>query len=363
MMDEKRLAEEYRKLKHQAAPELWSRIEENLQDHPEREGGPGLRPGEIQESHKVQKFHKVQGIPKTWMTRKNPRVRAASMVAAATAAAAVMMVVVPQWRNSRWNMADGGMAQEADLMAEAEPEAGAYLETGAYPEAETYPEAGADPAAGQGAGTNPDGGMAPKKGYADGVLDYGQLQLAAYQPLEVPGPAMVLPEDSQYFSEAVLGETELLCKGTVTSVSLEQDVLGRAVRVVYELKLEQVCYAEDYVVGMDTLTVKSPIVGAEGDEVFILYQLQAGGCYLLPLKKQEGDWELLYPFAPQVQVTGDGAYLFHSGYASLTNEDTILVVGNQEGQNDYYYDRMLLRRDGDFLSEFVSLVETKVREE
>ena len=56
-------------------------------------------------------------------------------------------------------------------------------------------------------------------------------------------------------------------------------------------------------------------------------------------------------------MTGDGAYLFHSGYASLVTEDTSVVIGIQEGENDYYYDRMLLREDGNFLSDFVSLVE------
>lgn len=36
MMDEKRLEEEYRNLKRQAAPDLWARIDANLKDHPER---------------------------------------------------------------------------------------------------------------------------------------------------------------------------------------------------------------------------------------------------------------------------------------------------------------------------------------
>lgn len=35
-MDEKRLEEEYRNLKRQAAPDLWARIDANLKDHPER---------------------------------------------------------------------------------------------------------------------------------------------------------------------------------------------------------------------------------------------------------------------------------------------------------------------------------------
>ena len=56
-------------------------------------------------------------------------------------------------------------------------------------------------------------------------------------------------------------------------------------------------------------------------------------------------------------MTGDGAYLFHSGYVSLVNDTTDVVIGSQEGENDYYYDRMVLRNDEDFLSQLVSLVE------
>ena len=143
----------------------------------------------------------------------------------------------------------------------------------------------------------------------------------------------------------------------MTKVSLEEDSSGRAIKVVYEMTLDQVYYAEDYITGIERITVKSPIVKTDGDQAYILYQLQPGGTYLLPLIKQDGEWELLYPFAPQIQVTGDGAYLFHSGYASLVNDTTDVVIGSQEGENDYYYDRMVLRNDEDFLSQLVSLVE------
>ena len=149
-----------------------------------------------------------------------------------------------------------------------------------------------------------------------------------------------------YFSEDILRDAGLLCGGTVNKVSLEQDESGKAVKVVYEITLDQVYFAEDYMTGTETITVKSPIVRTDGDEVYILYQLQPGQ-----------DWELLYPFAPQIQVTGDGAYLFHTGYASLVNEDTFVVIGSPEGRNDYFYDRMVLRNDENFLSELLALIE------
>lgn len=218
------------------------------------------------------------------------------------------------------------------------------------------PESGAIMGAGLPAGQEQSIENREKRVLPEGILACDQLQLASYQPVALPGNAVTVAEDSQYFSEDILRDAELLCGARVTGVSLEQDATGKAVKVVYEMAMEQVYYAEDYVTGMETVTVKSPIIKTDGDEMYILYQLQPGGTYLLPLYKPGQDWELLYPFAPQIQVTGDGAYLFHTGYTSLMTEDTSLVIGRPEGDNDYFYDRMVLRRDENFLSDLLKLV-------
>lgn len=321
MMDEKRLEQEYRELKHQAAPDLWARIEGNLKDHPERVG-------ENREAEVIQK------IPE-----KKERKMPVYGMAAAAAAILVLVAAVPQMNRIGSSKSAAPMMNQAteDRDMEAAPMESAMPETQAMALA---PEAAGE-----------------TEFLPDGVLRYDQLQMTAWKPLQVPEQAVTVPEDSQYFSEGILGDTELLCGATVISAELETDDSGSAVKVVYKLELDQVYYAEDYTAGMDLITVKSPIIRTDGDEAYVLYQLLPEGTYLLPLKKQDGDWELLYPFAPQIQVTGDGAYLFHSGYASLVTEDTSVVIGSQEGENDYYYDRMLLREDDNFLSDFVSLVE------
>ena len=81
--------------------------------------------------------------------------------------------------------------------------------------------------------------------------------------------------------------------------------------------------------------------------------------YLLPLAETEaeGHYELLYPFAPQIQMVQGQGYLFHSGYASLVNEDTFVAEKPQEGSGDFYYDRMLMREDDNFLSDLIALIE------
>lgn len=400
-MDEKRLEQEYRRIKTQEAPDLWSRIEEGLKDHPERT---------------------ADAVRQKTTPFSMKRIYSTAAVAAAMLA---LVVVVPKMINEKSDMA-GGVGLEADreyanAMPEAEEETvgaddlpdsgqlagengdakgttitgeagalgGTQIAGGAGVAEETQITEGAGAAGGnaeaagavqgnasqgnaplgmisgeasRGTGQSQDFGregslVGAKKALPEGVLDYRQLKLAAYRPVKVPEDAMTVPEDSRYFSEAILKDTQLLCRGTVTQVTFERDSLGKAVKVFYEMTLDQVYYAEDYTTGMDTITVKSPIVKTDSDEVYILYQLQTDGTYLLPLQRNEGDWELLYPFAPQIQVTEDEAYLFHSGYSSLINDETSVVMGSQEGENDYYYDRMVLRQDDTFLSDLVTLVE------
>lgn len=324
-MDEKKLEQEYRELKQQAAPDLWSRIEQNLAEHPEREGKAETSEPDVQEKENV--IHHI------------PRWRNAYGVAAAAAVIVVSMAVNRQISSMSSKSMAPEMAMETMAAAPAMDEAW-----------EKNMAAGAEPRF-----------MSGSTSGSSGILFYENLELAAYQPLTVPEQAVTVPEDAEYFSEAILGDTGLLCGGTVERVDLEYDEAGRAVKVVYQVALDKVYYSEDYTAGLEMLTVKSPIVETAGDEAYVLYQLQEGGTYLLPLRKHSDEWELLYPFAPQIQVTGDGAYLFHSGYASLVSSETSVVVGSQEGANDYYYDRMLLRKDDNFLTDLITLVEREAQ--
>ena len=360
MMDEKRLEQKYREIKRQAAPDLWNRIEEGLKVHPERQMAADKEP----EEPPAERFKII----------KKNRSRIYGMAAAAAAMLAVM-IVYPKISGEKAAATEGVNWNSGQETAEAGP---SMLAAGAPETAEpmdrAFPESKQSEAApGMGNGVTENQAAADRKGedeksragslsggksrLKDGVVHYGQLKAAVYQPVTIPQNAVTIPEDAQYFSEAVLRDAQLLCSGTVQSVSFEEDSSGKAVKVVYELILKQVYYAEDYITDMDRIVVKSPIIKTEGDEMYVLYQLQPEGTYLLPLCRNDGDWELLYPFAPQIQVTGDGEYLFHSGYASLVNDSASLVIGSQEGRNDYYYDRMVLRKDEEFLSDLLALVE------
>lgn len=420
MMDEKRLEQEYRRLKRQQAPDLWNRIEGSLREHPERGRSEGSLQEHLERNRNEENFQKNSG---KGQDRERIPFSRHRIYGLATAAAAVLalLIAVPGMMEGRFEKSSENMAllmagdaaettAENDMAAketgadmalssEIRPEAapgdamaeGAEAEAGkpeAGPEAAAEagkpatagpgaaagagkpatagpgtaaevrkPEAAVTGAAPEGEAKNRENPAAAPEAAPEGVLSYGELKLAAYRPVELPENAVTFAEDSMYFSEDILRDAGLLCGGTVNKVSLEQDESGKAVKVVYEITLDQVYFAEDYMTGTETITVKSPIVRTDGDEVYILYQLQPGGTYLLPLHKPGQDWELLYPFAPQIQVTGDGAYLFHTGYASLVNEDTFVVIGSPEGRNDYFYDRMVLRNDENFLSELLALIE------
>lgn len=326
MIDEKRLEQEYRRLQKEAVPDLWDRIEGQLREHPERE----IRT--TQERTAVQE-------PETGDSRANQRTRFRRRQWYGLATAAAVMAVtfgVSLVRNSGQTPMDQA--------------AGA---------AETTAAAAETAAVMDGAAGMPD--SAETVASSPGVVTWKQLSVPAYTALSIPEQARTVPEDAWYFSEDILADTELLCGARIRNVSFEYDSSGNASKVVYDMTIDEVYYAEDYASPAEQIQVKSPIIQTDGDEAYLLYQLQVDGRYLLPLKKQEGIWELLFPFAPQIQVLEQGGYLFYSGYTSLMDDDTAVVVGQQEAANDYYYDRMLFREDDSFLSDFLTLVEREVQ--
>lgn len=303
MKKESMLKQEYKDFKCQNTPMLWDRIETNLKEHPERTIRTEKKP-----------------IPQSqW--------RAFSI---AKAAAAFLLILSLPWQLTQLRSGSEGTAETQPYQ---------YESTQPISQ-ETVSET-----------TQKNWDFA-----SQGVVYYSQLNLTEYEALSLPPEAVTVSEDSAYFSEALLRDTQLLCLGTVASVTLEADDNQQPTFLVYDVMVDSVCYSEDYVTDLTRLTIKSPIVKAVGQKNEILYQLQKGETYLLPLKKQTMDWELLFPFAPQIQKTQDGAYLFHSGYNSLIDEETFVVVTDQEGSNDFYYDRMLLRNDDTFLSDYLSLI-------
>ena len=411
MIDEKRLEQEYRKLQKNATPDLWDRIEGRLEKHPERgnakgqdgiadrnaaEGQDGFADRNVATGQDAVAYQNVAAEQEVFaghdtIIRKQSgwvrfRHRYGYGITAAAAAIAITVGLNVARNSGNMTMGPGAGEMETTMAGAAEATMAAATEAAARGElspaeseamaAETAANQayGQDGAVSDGAvsGGTVSGGTAseqevpsPETGrpdstaaaLAEGVVTWQQLAVADYTALAVPERAVTVPEDSWYFSEDILADTGLLCGAGVSKVSFEYDNSGNAVKVVYDLTIDEIYFAEDYVSSGNQIQVKSPIIEAEGDEAFLLYQLQTDSTYLLPLKRLEGTWELLYPFAPQVQVLKEGGYLFHSGYASLMDSTASVVIGQQQAVNDYYYDRMLFRDDDSFLSDFLSLVE------
>ncbi len=370
MKQKSSLEQEYKNLMSQSAPDLWDRIEGNLKEYPER--------GHLPEHEDIRKRTSGHVRPETFRSSYSTVYKWASFGTTAIIAAACLLVIAGPWYSTLFpvrNQAGSSMETAAETTAgwiagETVANGGtneAASETGVDEEATADWAAGkatADWIAGETLVDEEDSRTTadcivnePSSDKTAGVLHYSQLNLASYSALSLPPHAVTVPEDTMYFSEDILADTELLCLGTVTSVSLEMDSSQNAALLVYDITLDSICYSQDYTESLTSLTVRSPIVASEGGENQILYQLQVGSSYVLPLKQLGSDWQLLFPFAPQIQITENGAYLFHSGYASLTDDQTLVVVGEPEGANDFYYDRMLLRDDDGFLSDVLSLVQ------
>lgn len=173
--------------------------------------------------------------------------------------------------------------------------------------------------------------------------------------LQIPQNAVTIPADAAYFSEDLLREAELLCNVTVSDISFAYDSEGKAISVIYQVTLHEIYYTEYDILEDELLTVSSPIIETGSDEAYLLFQMQQDAAYLLPLRYQNG-WELLYPFAPQIEIFAQQSFLFHSGYASLINERTNVAKAESEGENDFYFDRMLMRTDDSFIDELISLI-------
>jgi|GEM_PF-5055613 len=175
--------------------------------------------------------------------------------------------------------------------------------------------------------------------------------------LTAPENAVTLPADTEYFTEELLADADMLAIVSVESAAFESDNEGRAYRICYDVTVEESLLEEGESGKKGSrLRILSPIVstGAPGDP--ILYQLVPGETYILPLKKNGGDWELLSPFAPQIRLHDDGSFEFHTGYSSLLNEDTEVVFDQKASEDDFWFDRKVSRSDPDFVEDLTELV-------
>ncbi|MBP0963750.1 MAG: hypothetical protein J5999_00470 [Oscillospiraceae bacterium] len=130
---------------------------------------------------------------------------------------------------------------------------------------------------------------------------------------------------------------------------VESEVLSQTDRFV-DVKVRSVSYNEAenaveyelYDVLGDTLLKISTTFG-NGDNNTLCsnqYVLKIGHEYILPLGERDGEYYIVFPSAPQTELTVDGYAVFHNGWTSFMENETAYLECPRNGKDDYFYDRM-----------------------
>lgn len=345
----------YKETMNDAAPDFWDSIESQLKPHAglsedEKNAFAGLEPAKTDGPEPAETAGPEPKPADTPVPFRRPgRFPAAGWVAAAVFAACIPIALVFSGTISsrQYAAAETEAAAEAEAAAE---EPMAY--TAAAVPAEAMTEAA--PAVTEAAPAVTEAAPA----VAETAAGNTDVRL-----LSVPDRAVTVPADTWYFTEDVLADTDMLVLFTVTRAEFLFDPDGSAYRLRYSGTVNE-SLLEDGESGQpgSELLLLSPIVSDATPGSTVLYQLVPGQVYILPLKKENGDWYLVYPYAPQIRLHEDGSFEFHTGYASLLNNDTAALPGSPASEDDFWFDRIVVRSDEEFVRELTELVEFRKKE-
>lgn len=199
-------------------------------------------------------------------------------------------------------------------------------------------------------------------------LLYSALQFAQATPLTAPATVVEGSVRIAPFTEDLLGQSSAIIKGKVLAIRFKDypdpadaKVILRQT-VIYEVLVEKI-YAGD------SLKAGVPVILENDLHTYtslagVMDRLKVGRQYILPVVSQEpGDMavestlSVLYPFAPPIEVTLDGKYVFPDHWTSLINESTQTVTLDGDKPMGLF-DNMLLRDDAAFEADFQKLVDS-----
>lgn len=192
---------------------------------------------------------------------------------------------------------------------------------------------------------------------------YAELNLADIQPVKLPTVTVAESPQTRYFTMDSFADTELLVQATVQSINFIYNGNQEAHSVIYTVLTDNVFYSEGdypamvrYSDGTEMLTVISPIIQA--DDVW-MYPLQVNRTYLLPLTVTDtGAINLVFPYAPQIELSLDGFCVFHSGWQALVNDNTGYLLVDCVHPDDYFYDRMLIRPADGLAKDLIRIIKS-----
>lgn len=190
------------------------------------------------------------------------------------------------------------------------------------------------------------------------------------------------------FSEKnVITHSEIICKATVVDSNIKEykydtysnkfEPNGRlhhtAKSIVYEIKIDDLYYNKMDVKVGDTIKVENYMSWESPDAIlqqkhqYILNLHDCGDTILYDTSdyasgdiKRDGRYEISYLSAPQIEITLDQQYVFHDGWKSLINDKTIDIVwdkvSSSEQSNEYFANKMKLRQDKIFISDYKKMI-------
>ncbi len=202
--------------------------------------------------------------------------------------------------------------------------------------------------------------MAVADNMTDGASNGGHFDAAEEaaaaedrEPSEDSSPAGHLPEKMDYTelnfprSEAMSNMPEI--ENECVAYFVESEVLSQTERFV-DVKVRSVSYNEaentvEYelydVLGDTVLNISTAFGNGENNTLCSdRYVLKMGHEYILPLGERDGKYYIVFPSAPQTELTEDGYAVFHNGWTSLMEYETAYLECPRNGKDDYFYDRM-----------------------
>nr|WP_319489860.1 hypothetical protein [uncultured Caproiciproducens sp.] len=197
--------------------------------------------------------------------------------------------------------------------------------------------------------------------------------------------------DIAAFSEKyVISHSDLICKATVINSYIKDYKQGAndgkskskiliypyLNGIVYEIRIDALYYtkkefkAGDVIKVENGLSAEDPSCILQQNRQYILnlyeYDIKSEssssetGNYAFAPIKRDGKYGICYSFAPQIEVTLDQQYVFHSDWISLLNDKTIDVMWDkgQSSRSEFYYyeDKMKLRQDKYFIDDYKKMI-------
>jgi hypothetical protein len=180
--------------------------------------------------------------------------------------------------------------------------------------------------------------------------------------------------DTIPFSEDILGEADIVCKATVINTYKESLCYCENQTDVYEVGIDKIYYSEEKVKEGEIIKIVNfdffnNHIAPLNSEILKDHQ------YIFPIRNSivgrtdngqlgggipESEYGIVYPYVNQIEVTKNNEYVFHGGWKSLINENTVDVILDGEKDNTgevFYMNQIKLRRYEGFEDDLKALIQ------